>query len=100
MFQKGFAANLNTYLIFIFGILGFLAPPFSIVIATLNGKSTISMLNSTMIMILSLLIIVFFVIKAFDLFFSRKKNLFILNLIFLIIIVLSFLLHLSAFLKL
>lgn len=100
MFQKGFSTSLSAYFVALFGIIGFLAPPFSLVVATFNGKTSISLFNSTMIMVLSVLVIVFLVIKAFDLFFARKKGLFVLDFVLLVLSIFSFLIHLLAFIRL
>ncbi len=98
--QKGSGNNTDIYFMLFFGLLGLLAPPFSIIVAALDGRSTISMINSTVIMLLAILIIVFFVIKSFDLFFARKKELFILNLALLLIVLVSFIFNLVVFLTL
>jgi|GEM_PF-5212707 len=100
MLFAGFVDTKSTILIIVFGLIGFFAPAFSIIIATFPGPQDIAMWNSTMLMVLSLLVIVFLVIKTFGFYFSTHKKLFIVTLILLILSVISFVMNLNTFMAL
>jgi hypothetical protein len=84
-------------LVIIFGVLGIGAPFFSVFVATFLGKTDISVFNSTMLMLLSILIIVYQLIISFNNLFNQRKKMFIIGLIFLLLDLISFLFNLVIF---
>jgi hypothetical protein len=91
---------LRNALVIIFGLLGIAAPFLSVFVATFLGKTNVSMFNSTMIMLLSILIIVYQLITSFNNFFNGHKRIFLLGILLLFIDLVSFLFNLTIFIAL
>lgn len=87
-------------LILIFGVFGVIAPFASIYIATFLGKTDISMFNSTMVMLLSVLLIVFLLINCFGELNSKHYKGFAAGIVFLLISLISFMFNLVIFINL
>jgi len=90
----------KTSLTILFGIFGVAAPFLSITIATFMGKSDISMINSSLVMFLSVLLMVFLIISSFHNFLENNKKTFLLGIIFLFLTIISFILNLNFFMSL
>ena len=72
MFGKD--SNGGVSLTVLFGLFGVLAPFASIYIATFMGESDIAMFNSSMLMFLSVLLMVFLIINFFQLTIIKKRS--------------------------
>lgn len=81
----------------LFGIFGIVAPFLSIHIATFMGKTDIALFNSSMLMFLSVLLMVFLVINSFHNFLENNKRTFLVGIIFLLLTIVSFILNLTVF---
>ncbi|MGI6589598.1 MAG: hypothetical protein ACOX1V_02950 [Candidatus Iainarchaeum sp.] len=84
----------------LFGLFGVLAPFASIYVATFMGKSDMAMINSSMLMFLSVLLMVFLVINSFHNFLNNNKKVFLIGIIFLLFTIISFIFNLNFFIKL
>ncbi len=84
----------------LFGVFGMVAPFVAIYIATFMGKSDIALFNSSMLMFLSVLLMVFLIINSFHNFLENNKKTFLLGVIFLLMAMISFILNLSFFMSL
>ena len=84
----------------LFGLFGIIAPFVSIQIATFLGKSDISLFNSSMIMFLSVLLMIFLIINSFHNFLNNNKKTFFIGVIFLLLTIISFILNLTFFMAL
>ncbi|MFA5360950.1 MAG: hypothetical protein WC290_00705, partial [archaeon] len=98
MFGKD--SNGGVSLTVLFGLFGVLAPFASIYIATFMGKSDIAMFNSSMLMFLSVLLMVFLIINSFHNFLNNNKRVFLLGVLFLLFTIVSFVLNLTFFINL
>jgi glucan phosphoethanolaminetransferase (alkaline phosphatase superfamily) len=96
-FAKGFIEARPLLMVVFLGIVGFFAPIASIFVTGIKGQQIFVQFNSSMLMVLSLLVIVFFVIKSFDFFFNRNPKLFIISIITLLLIIISFMFNLVVF---
>jgi len=94
------AGKISMVLVFVFGVIGIFAPFLSIFIATFKGVSDISIFNSTMMLVLSLLVIVFQVVHSFSAFNNNQKRAFVVGVIILFICIISFMLNLAIFVNL
>jgi hypothetical protein len=83
----------------IFGLLGIIAPFGAIHVATFMGANEISAFNSTMIMILSVLLIIFLVLNAFGNFMANRKKIFIAGLVLICLNLISFIWNLLIFIN-
>lgn len=90
----------RTFLTVFFGILGLIAPFGGMFVATFGQKSDLSVFNSTMVMLLSVLLIVFLMINCFNNFNNNNKKMFIIGLILFFLCVVSFLYNLVLFINL
>lgn len=99
-FARGFVEQKPLLVVILFGLIGVFAPAGSIFVASLKGNVIFAQFNSTMLMVLPLLVIVFFVIKTFDFLFNRNTKLFIATIIFLLLVLISFILNLITFISL
>jgi len=90
----------NGTLTVLFGLFGIMAPFAAIYVATFLGKSEMASFNSTMIMLLSVLLVVFLVINCFGNFISNHKRIFIVGLLFLLLSMISFIWNLLIFVAL
>jgi hypothetical protein len=84
----------------LFGVFGIVAPFVSIYIATFMGKSDIAMINSSLLMFLSVLLMVFLIINSFHNFLENNKKTFLVGIIFLLLTIISFILNLTFFMAL
>jgi len=98
------AVNMNqmsrNFLTILFGILGIFAPMGGVYVATFAGKTQMAAINSSMIMFLSVLLLVFLVSNAFANFMSNHKKMFILDLFLLCLGLISFIFNLILFVNL
>ena len=90
----------STSLTVLFGLFGIAAPFVAIQIATFMGKSDIALFNSSMLMFLSVLLMLFLIINSFHNFLENNKRTFLLGLIFLFLTAVSFILNLTFFMSL
>ncbi|HNV01519.1 MAG TPA: hypothetical protein PKK60_03770 [archaeon] len=98
-FIRGFIEGKQVLLILFFGLIGFLAPMGSIFVTEIKGQQFFVQFNSTLLMILSLLIMVFFIIKLFDYLFNRDNKYLAITILILLLILFSFLYHLMIFIS-
>jgi hypothetical protein len=87
-------------LVILFGIFGIVAPFASINIATFMGHTDIGMFNSSMLLFLSVLLMVFLVINSFHNFLNNDKKTFIIGILFLLLTMISFIWNLLFFVTL
>lgn len=99
-FIRGFIEGKQVLVVLFFGLIGVFAPIGSIYVSALRGQQFFAQFNSTLLMLLTLLVIVFFIIKSFDFLFNKNSKLFLLSLGLLIIILLSFFYNLLIFISL
>jgi len=93
-------ANGKNALTVIFGLLGTIAPFGAVYIAMYMGATEISAFNSTMVMILSVLLLVFMVLNAFGNFMANRKKIFVIGLILICVDLISFIWNLLIFVNL
>jgi len=98
MFEKDNKGRVSVTLLF--GFLGIIAPIVSVYVATFLGKSDLSVINSSLIMFLSALLIVFLIINCFSNFIKNNKRSFILGLILLLLSIYSFISNMLIFITL
>ncbi|MFA5125890.1 MAG: hypothetical protein WC462_02720 [archaeon] len=84
----------------LFGLFGVIVPFGAVYVATFLGKTDMASFNSTMMMLLSVLLIVFLVINCFSNFNDNHKKIFILGLLFLLLSMISFIWNLIIFVTL
>lgn len=98
MFGKD--SNGGVSLTVLFGLFGVLAPFASIYVAVFMGKSDIAIFNSSMLMFLSILLMIFLVINSFHNFLNNNKKVFLLGVLFLFVTIISFIFNMSFFIQL
>ena len=76
---------------------GIIIPFLSIFVATFKGVSEISMFNSIMLMLLSILIILFLIIRSAGSFFDNDSRLFISTVVFIVVNLISLIYNLTVF---
>lgn len=84
----------------LFGVFGIAAPFISIYIATFMGKTDMAMINSSMLMFLTVLLMVFLIINSFHNFLENNKKTFLVGVVFLLLTIISFILNLTFFMSL
>ncbi len=92
--------NVRAVLTFLFGILGILVPFVGVSVATFMGHTDLANFNSSVIMLLAVLLIVFLVINAFSNFIDNHKKIFIIELVMLLLSIGSFIHNLTIFVML
>jgi len=88
------------FLMILMGLIGFIAPFFSVFVATFIGITDQSLFNGTMLFLLSILSILFLFIKGLSSIFNRAPKLFFLALPLIIISVISLIYNLLIFITL
>lgn len=99
-FVRGFIEGKQLLLVVFFGLIGFLCPIGSIFVANLRGQQVFVQFNSTVLMLLTLLVIIFFIIKSFDFLFNKNLKYFLITVLFLVLVLLSFFYNLMIFISL
>ena len=79
---------------------GIIVPFLSIFVATFKGVSDLSLFNSSMLMVLSLLIIVFLLVKSIFALFTSDSKLFICGVLFIMVDIISVVFSLMTYLVL
>jgi len=95
--KKGFGAAKTFLMVIIFGIIGTVAPWGSIYVATFKGITDLSRFNSSMLMILSLLVLVLLIIEATSALYNNKVKMLLLCILFAILSLSSFLYNMIIF---
>ncbi|MFA6065166.1 MAG: hypothetical protein WCW44_00450 [archaeon] len=90
----------RNFMTILFGLLSIVAPIAGVYVATFAGKTDIAVINSSMIMFLSVLLLVFLLSNAFANFMANHKKMFILGIILLCLGLISFIYHLLLFIAL
>jgi len=90
----------RNFLTIFFGLLSIIAPMVGIHVATFTGKSEMALINSSMIMFLSVLLLVFLLSNAFGNFMTNHKKMFIIDIILLCLGLISFIYNLVIFVSL
>ncbi len=83
--------------ILLIGIISVLVPFISIPVITLGGASMLSRINGTMLLILSVLLILFIIIKSINFYNNDLKKGFIVGVIFALLCIISFAINLSVY---
>lgn len=84
-------------LTYLFGVLGILMPFFGVYAAVHLPRGDLVAFNSTMIMILSILLLLFLLVNSFNNFFNRKMKLFAAGIVLLFLSMISFIWNLLIF---
>ncbi|VVB76033.1 Uncharacterised protein [uncultured archaeon] len=92
--------NVRAGMTFLFGVLGMLMPFAGVHAATFLGRSDLANFNSSIIMLLSVLLIVFLVVNAFSNFIDNHKKIFIMEVVLLLLSIASFIYNLAIFVTL
>jgi hypothetical protein len=83
--------------IIVFGLLGLIVPVIANIVATFKGISDLSMFNSSLLYLLSILIIVLLLVKAISSFNNNAPKSFVFGVVFTLLNIISIVFNLSIY---
>ena len=82
------------------GGIGIIIPVIALFVATFKGVSELSLFNSTLLLVLSLLVVVFIAVRSIGALFDNDKKLVLAGLIFIVADVISLIINLMSYMVL